>query len=145
MEFITAYSKKNKYVVGNNSPSMTQQHFKSDCDINTIVRRMTRGLYSPQQTIPGIYTDISETGDYRSALNTFQEASRDFGNLPSAVRRRFANNPVEFLDFLQDPANYPEALSLGLVTRREPAPTYAPVQAAQPHTQPETPGPITTT
>ena len=98
--------------------SMTFQHFKDECDINTIVARYPNGV-TPYDDRKGseIYGDFSdaELFDFRATQEKIIEAENRFNALPSDVRSRFGNNPAELLDFLNDSSNYDEAVRLGLI------------------------------
>ncbi len=102
-------------------PSMTQQQFKDDCNINTIIDKykVTGALPVSQET--GIYGDFTsaEFGDYQSALNLVKQAQTDFDSLPAKVRERFGYSPSALLAFLGDESNFDEAVSLGLVNAQE--------------------------
>lgn len=101
--------------------SMTFQHFKDECDINTIVSRYPNGITPyDERKGTGIYGDFSDASifDFREAQSKIAEAEDRFQSLPSAVRQRFNNNPALLLDFLGDSANYAEAVKLGLVHER---------------------------
>lgn len=98
--------------------SMTFQHFKDECDINTIVSRYPNGV-TPYDDRKGseVYGDFSdaELFDFRATQEKIIEAENRFNALPSDVRSRFGNNPAELLDFLNDSSNYDEAIKLGLI------------------------------
>lgn len=101
--------------------SMTFQHFKDECDINTIVSRYPNGVtpYDDRKE-SGIYGDFSDTSifDFREAQNKIIEAEDRFQSLPSSIRQRFNNNPALLLDFLSDSNNRSEAIELGLIHER---------------------------
>lgn len=100
----------------NTQPSMTQQHFTEECDINQILRKFIQtGILD---TIgPGVYADISDGMDYQSALHMIKEADEMFLALPSEIRKRFNNSPAEYMDFVHDPANLEEGIQLGIFTK----------------------------
>ena len=100
------------------SQSRTQQHFKDDADIHTIIDRYTRtGLYydplNPPTIQPqfGDYTNV----DYVNLQNTIAKVNNDFSLLPSEIRRKFNDNPAILLDFLANPENKDEAIKIGLL------------------------------
>lgn len=104
-------------------PSLTQQSFKKECDINEIMRRFKASgdpayLQKLGGYTEGLYGDFSDVPDYRTALEQVKRAGDVFGALPAKVRARFSNDPAEFLDFCQNPANADELVNLGLATRR---------------------------
>lgn len=95
-------------------PSLTQQQFAEDADINTIVRRfgitgqMPTGLRTPT------YGDFEGVTDFRSALAAIDAAEASFMALPGHVRADFNNDPGLFVDFCSDPTNLSKLRELGL-------------------------------
>ena len=57
--------------------------------------------------------------DYAESQQIVIDANNAFANLPSRLRDRFANDPSKLLDFLSRKENLDEAISLGLVDRRD--------------------------
>lgn len=96
------------------------QSYKDDADINVLVRRFGVTGEMPRASVEPFYGDFSEVVDYQTAMNRLREADSAFASLPSAVRRRFADNPAELIGFLQDPDNRAEAEQLGLVPKAPP-------------------------
>lgn len=96
---------------------LTQQSAKDECDINLIVERAKRGAdISHLTTRTPMYGDFTELPtDLRDCLNQVRKADEAFMSLDAVVRKRFENDPVKLMDFLNDPANRDEAISLGLV------------------------------
>lgn len=107
-----------------NDEPMTQQNEKDAADINLIVERAKRGAVPPtgRGTVPmyGDFTVIPT--DLREVLVKAKFAEDLFMTLDPFVRRRFNNDPVEMLDFLNDEKNREEAIKLGLVKAPEPKP-----------------------
>lgn len=96
-------------------PTLTQQHFKDDSDINTIVERFHITGELPQNIrMPSSY-DFAGVFDFQSAMDTMNAARKAFQAMPAIVRARFDNDPAEFVQFCDDPQNLEEALKLGLV------------------------------
>lgn len=98
--------------------SRTQQHFKDECDIDRILKKYseTGFLVSPlEPRRPAKWGDFSSVADYQSAMNRLAGVQEAFEALPSRVRERFRNDPMQMLAFLEDPANKDEAVKLGLV------------------------------
>lgn len=106
-------------------PTLTQQHFKDDCDINNIVRRfIDTGSWSDElATRRPMFGDFTQSHDYYEAQNIIAESKTLFEELPSALRKRFNNEPAEMLAFLENENNRQEAVALGLVN---PDPVPAP-------------------
>lgn len=104
-------------------PSMTQQCFKDECDINVILRRFENGgAVESFNDRPASYVDTSEVPDYHSAQNLLIEAQVVFNELPTKVRKRF-RDPADLLSFLADSSNLEEARELGLCKpSEEPSP-----------------------
>lgn len=95
-------------------PGLTIQSQKEEADINTIVRK-----FGVTGTVPGnirtpLNVDFDGVFDFQSAMNTINEAQRAFSLMPAEVRKRFGNDPGEFVDFASNPENQEEARKLGL-------------------------------
>lgn len=101
-------------------PSLTQQHFKEDCDVNVILQRYLRtgswtGSPGAVPTRVPNFTEFDQNFDYQAAHNMLIDAQRRFMALPVAIRERFHNNPAELLDFVSDVSNRDEAAKLGII------------------------------
>lgn len=104
-------------------PSRTKQSFKDECDINKIMQRFKKVMSSDylsqfNQVVGGQFGDFSMVSDYRSALDQINAAEAVFEALPAVVRKRFDNDPALFLDFVDNPANADEMVSLGLAVAK---------------------------
>lgn len=101
----------------------TQQSFKEEADINTILGKWRREGFVNDPTLPlPRYGDFSTTMDYQTALNSLAEAEEVFNSLPARVRDRVDNDPGKFIDFVADPANAEELATLGLKEKAKPQP-----------------------
>jgi phage internal scaffolding protein len=98
-------------------PSLAQQHFKEECDINTILERFNITGMLPQSSLSPRYGDFTGIGDYHTALNRVIAAQDEFEALPAPLRARFDNDPAKLIEFLNDESNRPEAEELGLVAK----------------------------
>jgi phage internal scaffolding protein len=96
-------------------PSLTQQHFKDETDINNILRQFNITGLLPESPLSARYGDFTGIVDYQSALNAVIAAESEFEALPAELRARFQNDPANLLNFLEDENNRPEAEKLGLV------------------------------
>ena len=96
-------------------PSRTQQHFRAECDINTILERFNITGQLPSGSVQPQYGDFSGITDYQSALNAVMAAQDSFLELPAKVRARFDNDPALFVDFASDEANRDELKAMGLL------------------------------
>jgi len=102
----------------NDEPSMTQQQFAAECDINNIMKHyLETGTINYRNPNPGVFADFSQIGDLRESLEQIRAAEETFNLLPAQVRARFSNGPMQFVDFCGDPKNLDEAVSLGLAHR----------------------------
>lgn len=105
----------------NNDPSMTQQQFKDECDINNIIKKYSStGQITHLARSQGVYADLSKIQDYQHSLNQVLEAEQAFGTLPAVIRERFQNNPAELVKFVSNPKNLEEGIKLGLFERKNP-------------------------
>lgn len=91
----------------------TQQHFKDECDINYLLRH-----YNEIPAPPPVFGDCTQYNDLQNCLDKVMAANDDFMSLPSDIRARFSNNPVDFFNFANNPANSEELINLGLAERR---------------------------
>lgn len=93
----------------------TQQQFKEESDINTIVSRF--GLTGE---IPGDFKapmsgDFTGITDFQTAMQQVRAAEEEFMRMPGELRARFANDPQQLLAFVMDDRNRDEAVRLGIV------------------------------
>jgi len=99
-------------------PSLTQQQFAEEADINTIVDRFMRTGVMPEGVSVPSYADFEGIFDFQTAQNAVRKASENFFSMPAELRSRFQNSPQVFLEFFADPANTDEAIKLGLAVPR---------------------------
>ncbi len=97
-------------------PSLAQQQFKDECDINVILERFNVTGQLPVSPLQPQFGDFSGITDYQTALNAVLDAQESFDALPARVRERFANDPAAFVDFCLDEANKDEMKALGLLS-----------------------------
>lgn len=95
-------------------PSLAQQHFKDETDINVLLERFKVTGQMPQGVRLPTYGDFTGVTDFRSAQEAVLNARNAFMDLPASLRARFENDPQKLMDFLADPANSDEAVKLGL-------------------------------
>ena len=99
--FRTAYTEHDPAAYGtpNGEPSMTQQQFKEECDVNVILARFQKtGVIDHVAKFAPVYGEHTGT-DYAEAMNIIANAKTMFSELPAATREHFHNDPGEFLDF----------------------------------------------
>jgi len=104
-------------------PSLTKQSFKDECDVNLIMKRFNKIMGTEFLTRyqghygDGQFGDFSEVADYRTAFEQVDRANVAFEQLPAKIRYMFSNDPAKFLDFVSDPKNVDQVVSLGLATK----------------------------
>lgn len=107
----------------NNQPSLTDQQWKKDCDVNSIIASHHKTGQIPHLAkIQGQFADVSEIQDLLPSLMKVEIASQSFLKLPPATRSRFGNKMENMITFLQDPKNSDEAIKLGLKNVPKPPP-----------------------
>jgi len=99
-------------------PTLAQQHFKDECDINNILRQFNITGLLPEAPLSPRYGDFTGIMDYHTALNAVIAAEDGFMALPADLRARFANDPENLINFLNDESNKDEAIKLGLVDQK---------------------------
>ena len=118
-----------------NDDSLTQQQFKEEADINTIVDRFMKSGVLPNPVNMPQYVDYEGVFDFQTAMNAVRAADENFMRMDAKIRARFNNSPQEFLQFFADPANTEEAVRLGLAIPQAVAETQ--VSAAEPTSKSE--------
>nr|QJB21029.1 MAG: internal scaffolding protein [Microvirus sp.] len=104
-------------------PSLTQQQFRDEVNINTIVERFGLTGQLPDDVKVPMQGDFTDVVDYQSALNAVIAADNAFMELPAAVREEFRNDPQRLMDFVADEKNRARAEELGILN---PKPLKAP-------------------
>ncbi|WNK15009.1 MAG: internal scaffolding protein [Microvirus sp.] len=120
-------------------PSLTQQQFLHETDINTIVNIFMKTGHLPDQTSMPQYLDYEGIFDFQSAMNVVRQADENFMTMPASIRARFHNSPQEFLEFFANPDNVQEAIRLGLAVPPDKQPGSNPTHpeaAEQPEQRP---------
>lgn len=106
-----------------NDPGRTLQEPAQDADINILMKRMglKDGSALPHWDNPRlIYGDFSEwPTDPVEIADMMHNANLAFMRLPAAIRQRYST-PEELFRFMNDDANYDEAVKLGLLERKIP-------------------------
>jgi len=101
------------------SRSRTHQSFAKDADINNVMAkfRLTGVLGDPNLSSArrAQFGDFSDITDYPTMVNRIKQAQADFLTLPSEVRAKFDNLVENCIEFISDPKNADEAVTLGLL------------------------------
>jgi len=126
--------------------SLTQQQFKEDSDINTIVARARRTgiLGDPNAPRKPMFGDYSNSASFLEMRNYIATANQRFEALPAKLRRRSGNDPLQVVRFVEDPENKEEAIALGLLPKpvpgepvpNLPSPGILPAAKADPEANP---------
>jgi len=137
--FRTAYEPHKKYVFKTTGESLTQQHFKEECDVINIIKRHDRnGIIEHVQRGQARYGDFSEVADYREALDLVRDAQDEFMTIPSDIRKKFDNDPGKFYEFVSNPDNKEELKTMGFIETPEVSNVLdtnkAPAEAVEPST-----------
>lgn len=141
MKFFTRYEVPPSPSIEFVEPSMTEQHFKDECDINTIVKSYQATGVLPQGNREPLFGDFAEfPTDLQASQQYFDDASQRFMELPATLRREFDNDPVKLLAFLQDDNNRARAIELGLVNAPPVQQTSASVQQTSASVKPANTG-----
>ncbi|QCS36517.1 minor capsid protein [Capybara microvirus Cap3_SP_442] len=103
----TKYSFKN--------PSLTQQCYAGECDINNIIKQYSLLGYTSQNfrdlsqrvmSDASKFTDASFQGDLLDYHMRYEEVQQSFVNtVPAKIRERFSHDPMAFYRFVSDPKN----------------------------------------
>jgi len=103
-------------------PTKMQQNQVPSSDINSIMAKYHKagGTLRSLPDPVGLYADLTSVSDLQHSMNTVLDAQRAFDALPSALRARFQNDPIQLVSFLEDPKNKPEAITLGLINKPTP-------------------------
>lgn len=73
-------------------PSLTQQHFKDETDVNQLVERFRRtGDPKVLQLREGFYADVTHIGSYQDALHTIRDAELQFAQLSEAAQKELGD------------------------------------------------------
>lgn len=122
-------------------PSLTQQQFAEQADINYIVKQFGLTGELPDKYQAPNYADFEGVFDYQSAQHAMIDADRRFMAMPAELRYRFGNTPQGLIEFLSDPKNAEESVKLGLRDAKTPIPTPPPQAASarppEPSKEPE--------
>lgn len=99
--------------------SMTDQQYKSECDVNVILKRyaVTGQLPPSARSKTPITGNFADIGDFKNCLDRINAAHDEFAALPAELRARFGNDPTTFVDFVLDERNVDECVKLGLRER----------------------------
>lgn len=115
----SAYTGRSRLSFETVGPSLTHQSMVPECDINGIMAKWQRtGVIEHRNSFEGQYGNFLETpSNYQDSMNAVLAAEEMFSSLPSSIRKRFANDPQNFLDFVSDASNADEMIKMGLASK----------------------------
>jgi phage internal scaffolding protein len=119
--FSAGYTNKDaaRYGIDCSKDGRTKSDMAKDCDINQIMKKFKATGELPRMVEANpAYGDFSDIPPYQEALERVRFAEQQFAGLPAAVRKRFGNDPAEFLAAASDPRSGPLLLELGLAEQR---------------------------
>lgn len=97
--------------------SIVKKEFQDQTNINSMLKRFkVTGQIPVNKNMPQ-YGDVSGVKSFHDAHEVVQQAYDSFDTLPSAIRKRFGNDPLSIIEFLDNPSNLEESYSLGLRDR----------------------------
>lgn len=101
---------------------LTEQSHKDEVNINQIIRRHGIDLIQKvaMMRAPEMQWDDIPGNDFQEAMFKVKKAQDSFDAMPSDLRKKFNNNPAEFLDYLHNKENLNEMIELGLVNKPVP-------------------------
>lgn len=123
----------------------TKQSFRSECDINAIVKRwQSTGVLEHLNQREARYGNFENVHDYLEALSRVREAQSDFDALPATLRQTCGNDPAEFVAFINNAENADELREIGLSRLADslhgaPPETPASIPPEPPQAPPEAP------
>ena len=104
----------------------TQQQFKDEVDINTIVERFGVTGEMPEMREWPTQEEYLNVFNYQEAMNITVKARETFMLMPAKLRARFQNDPQEFLQYMENSENIEESIKLGLRNKRDEVQTPQP-------------------
>jgi phage internal scaffolding protein len=111
----------------NTEPTMTEKHHAKDCDIRHIMRKAEKtGMITHQNQMEGTYMDLANRPDFEQSLNIINRGRDAFETVPASERARFANDPAQWIAYVQNPDNKEDMKERGYDTSHFPEPEPAP-------------------
>lgn len=116
VEYIDHLGRTRRKVTLDTGSGLTEQAHKKQCDINHILKDYQRTrLLKHVNNNQGRYDDITPM-EFQDAMRIVAKSQQMFEQLPANIRKRFHNDPSEFLEFTQSPENRMELQKMGLLT-----------------------------
>lgn len=119
-DFTVLKDSKTKEILNPDVVSQTKQSERDASDINTIVAKAIKtgvlGSGLPA-TRKATYADFTNGADFTQQQNQIVAIKEVFDGLEADLRNKFHNNPSEMLEYVNNPANEIEAITLGLLPK----------------------------
>nr|UXQ88081.1 MAG: internal scaffolding protein [Microvirus sp.] len=112
-------------------PTMTQQHFAEEVNINSIVAKFSATGEFPMAQKQAEY-GVSTGQTFTEAMHLVSQATNEFMTLPANIRAYFNHDPASFLDAASDETQRPLFEEMGLLEPLE-------VETQKPPTDAQTP------
>lgn len=129
---IETLSKRKPHALYCDDPSLTQQQFEHDSNINNIMKKYRETGILGDPSIPTTrhpqFGDFSNSMDYLTAQLHVANVNAHFEQLPAEIRAKFLNNPALYLDYMgnTDISVIKESIELGLRPKDYLADTVSP-------------------
>ncbi len=114
----------------------TKQSFAYECEINNIMAKYQKTGAIAHVNQHAENYDFASSLDFADAMRLVVTAQDMFNGLPSSIRSRFANDPAQFLDFVQDADNEAEMKEMGLIEQEQTPEKTPDVKKTEPPTPP---------
>jgi len=121
MKITNHHELRNRITIDCSEPKITDQSYKSMCDVNNIMANYAKtGMLSHTTTIQPSYIDNTLIPSLEHAHDIVNAATRAFYELPPTIRKLMDNNPQNLENFVQDPENYQMLEKHGILIQRQP-------------------------
>lgn len=99
----------------NNEQTMTQQNLVEQADINKLIRSHgVSHIVQNANALEALYGMEITSMDLQDAEQMIKDAEKLFNEVPSEIRKKFANDAGAFIDYATNPDNLEEMQKLGL-------------------------------
>jgi len=115
-----------------------EQSHKDEVNINNIIKRHGMDLIAKTAQLQQFTYDDNPNNDFQESMNAILQAEKSFSSIPSDIRKKFDNDPAQFLDFIHNKDNQQQLVDWGLANAPE---KVSPVEVivTNSETPPETP------
>lgn len=123
--------------------SLTKQSMRDECNANFIMEKYKRtGVLNFSAARQAEYMECPAM-DFQEAMDAVRQAEETFDAMPSHLRKKFANDPGQFIDFVHNPDNAQELYDLGLSNKNPKKELSAPEEPSKPpKSKKATPDPV---